>query len=547
MYRTRLLFLFVLFSAFVAQAQKPKLVVGIVVDQMRWDYLYRYQDRYSADGFKRLLGEGFSCENTFIPYTPTYTAAGHASVYTGSVPSLNGILGNNWYNRELGRSVYCTEDSLVNGVGSNSDAGKQSPRNLWSTTIADELRLANNFQGKTIGIALKDRGAILPAGHTANAAYWFDNAIGGFISSTFYMKELPEWVQKFNARKLPDQYMDQNWNTLFPIDTYKQSTADDRPFEGNLRGEDNTFPHNTAAIKDDRYESFRTTPFGNTYTFDMAKAAIEGEKLGAGKHTDFLAVSFSSTDYIGHTFGPNSIEVEDAYLRFDRELGAFLKYLDGKVGKGQYVLFLTADHGAAHVPAFAKEKGIPAGVHSESNLRKTLNAELAKEFGAENLILTVINYQVFLNYNVLEQKGLERQKVKASVIRNLMKDTAIVKAFDLENIPAAGLPEKISKMVTLGYNQKLSGDVQFMYRPQWFGGGATGTTHGNWNPYDAHIPLLWYGWKIKPGKLNRETYMSDIAPTLAALLQIQMPNAAIGDAIPEISGSQPAYIKPATK
>lgn len=527
---------------FAQMPQKPKLIVGVVVDQMRWDYLYRYQARYTAGGFNRLLQEGFSCENTFIPYTPTYTAPGHTSVYTGSVPSLHGIAGNSWYSREKGRHVYCTEDSAVQTVGSASAAGKMSPRNMWASTITDELRLSNNMRGKTIGIALKDRGAILPAGHTANAAYWYDNASAGFISSTYYMQELPQWVKDFNNRKLVDQYMSQPWKTLFPQNTYVQSTTDSKAYEGKLAG-GNTFDHRTDTLKAAKYEAFRTTPYGNAYTIEMAKAAIEGEALGADAHTDFLAVSFSSPDYIGHTFGPNSIEVEDNYLRLDRDLALFLQYLDTKIGEGAYLLFLTADHGVAHVPGFAEEAHLPAGLSSEALLRKSLNEGLQKEFGAANAILTITNYQVFLADDTLTKNGLDKQKVKQAVIRLLLQEEAVSKAFDLENIAAAGLPEKIKNMVANGYNQKLSGDVQFLFKPQWFEGGKTGTTHGAWNPYDAHIPLLWFGWNIKPGRLNRETYMTDIAPTLAAMLQVQMPNAAIGNVITELTNGivQPKF------
>lgn len=522
-------------SLFAQSPQKPKLVIGVVVDQMRWDYLYRYEARYGAGGFKRLLREGFSCENTFIPYTPTNTAPGHTCVYTGSVPSLHGIAGNSWYSRQLGRHVYCTEDSTVQTVGSPSDAGKMSPRNMWASTITDELRLSNNMRGKTIGIALKDRGAILPAGHTANAAYWYDNGSAGFISSTYYMQELPQWVKNFNNRKLVDQYMSQPWKPLYPLKTYVQSTSDDKAYEGALFGEDNTFDHRTDTIKAVKYEAFRTTPYGNAYTIEMAKAAIEGEALGADSTTDFLAISFSSPDYIGHTFGPNSIEVEDNYLRLDSDLAQFLQYLDAKVGKGAYLLFLTADHGVAHVPGFAEEVHLPAGTSSEALLRKNLNEGLQKEFGVANMVLTLTNYQVFLNNDTLAKKGISRQTVKEAVVRLLLQEQAIAKAFDLENIASAALPERIRTMVVNGYNQKLSGDVQFLFKPQWFEGGKTGTTHGVWNPYDAHIPLLWFGWKIKPGRLNRETYMTDIAPTVAALLQIQMPNAAIGSAITEVT------------
>ncbi|HEX8313562.1 MAG TPA: alkaline phosphatase PafA [Flavisolibacter sp.] len=531
----KLLLIFSVLLVTLAQAQipaKPKLVVGIVVDQMRWDFLYRFYDRYGAGGFKRLLNEGFSCENTFIPYTPTYTAAGHSCVYTGSVPSLNGIVGNNWYDKEKKRTVYCTDDDSVQTVGSSSVAGKMSPKNMWATSITDELRLATNFRSKTIGIALKDRGAILPAGHTANAAYWFDNASGGWITSTFYMQNLPDWVTKVNEKRLPDVYLASNWNTLYPANTYVQSTADNRPYESRLAGEDNSFPHRTDTININKYEVFRHTPYGNTFTFDAARAAMEGEALGTRGVTDFLALSFSSPDYIGHSFGPNSVEIEDTYLRLDKELGDFLKYLDTKIGKGQYLVFLTADHAVAHIPEFAKENRLPAGTSNTTAMRSALNDALQKEFGNGNYILSIINYQVHLNNDLVASNKLDRTAVKRTIIKTLLAQPGVMKAVDLENLAAANLPQQVNMMLTNGYNQKLSGEVQFIYKPGWFEGGYTGTTHGSWNPYDSHIPLLWYGWNVKRGKTNQEVYMTDIAPTLAAMLKIQMPNASVGKVIP---------------
>ena len=526
--------LFFISSTNAQPVSRPKLVVGIVVDQMRWDYLYRFYDRYSADGFKRMITQGFSCENTFIPYTPTYTAAGHSSVYTGSVPAINGILGNHWYRRDLKRNWYCTEDTSVSSVGSSSNAGKMSPGNMLTTTITDELRLATNFQSKSIGVSLKDRGSILPAGH-AGQAYWFDNATGGWITSTYYMNELPAWVKAINDKKLPEKYLSQNWNTLYPIGTYKQSTVDDKKYESKIGGEDNTFPHITADLSINKFESFRQTPGGNTYTLDMSKAAIEGEKLGQRGVTDFLAISFSSPDYIGHAFGPNSIEVEDTYLRLDRELGAFFKYLDTKIGKGQYLVFLTADHAVAHVPGFMKENNLPAGTFDDAAIRKWLNEMAEAKFGIKNAIEQVINYQLYLNYAALNEGKADLEDFRSWVISELKNHPAIMACFDLHELSETTLPAKIKDMVTNGYNQKWSGDIQFVFNPGWFDGGSTGTTHGAWNPYDSHIPLLWYGWKVKPGKTNRETYMTDIAPTVAAMLRIQMPNGSIGHVIEEIT------------
>jgi len=224
--------------------ERPKLVVGLVVDQMRWDYLYRYYDRYTKGGFKRLINEGFSAENTMISYLPSYTACGHASVYTGSVPAINGIIGNNWYDPELQRDVYCTEDRSVKSVGTTTDAGEMSPRNMLTTTITDELRLATNFKSKVIGISMKDRGSILPAGHSANAAYWYDGANGNWITSTYYMQQLPSWVETYNNAKHQNKFYEKNWETLYPIDTYTQSTSDEKAYEGRFKGENNSsFPH----------------------------------------------------------------------------------------------------------------------------------------------------------------------------------------------------------------------------------------------------------------------------------------------------------------
>ncbi len=513
---------------------KPKLVVGLVVDQMRWDYLYRYSALYGEGGFKRMLKEGFSSENNFIPFVPTYTAVGHTCIYTGSVPALTGIVGNNWFDKNTGKGVYCTDDSTVSTVGNSGRAGKMSPANMWVTTITDELRLSNNFKSKVIGIALKDRGAILPAGHSANAAYWYD--AGKWITSSHYMNTLPTWVEQFNAKDLPGKYMSKDWTTLLPMDKYHLSTADDKPYESAIRGEKTvTFPHKLSLISDnDKYESFRTTPFANTFTFDFAKAAIENEALGKNTVTDFLAISISSTDYIGHNFGPNSVEVEDMYLRLDKDIAEFLLYLDTKLGKGNYTVFLSADHAVAHIPAFLAEHKIPGGNFEDGDIRKELNQVIETDFGVKNAVQSLQNYQVYLNINELEKQGKDVAAVKKAVIKILQAKPFIITAFETDKLAATTLSEPQKTMLTNGYNTKRSGDIQFTLKAGYFDGGKKGTTHGAWNPYDAHIPCVFFGWGVKPGKTYRETYMTDIAPTLAAMLQIQMPNGSVGKVITEL-------------
>lgn len=514
----------------VASPVKPALIVGLVVDQMRWDYLYRYQALYSNNGFKRLLKEGFSCENTMIPYTPTYTAPGHACVYTGSVPAIHGIVGNSWYNRDTKKYVYCTEDSTASTVGSTGDAGQMSPKNMWATTITDELRLSNNFKSKVIGIALKDRGAIIPAGHSANAAYWYDDKVGKFISSTHYFTALPTWVNAFNEQDLPGQYMKKDWNTLLPLSKYDLSSADEVSYEWNITGEKTvTFPHKLSSITKEKYAAFKTTPFANTYTFDFARAAIENESLGKNTVPDFLALSISSTDYIGHSFGPNSVEVEDTYLRLDKEIADFLTYLDNKVGKGNYLFFLSADHGAAHVPAFLAEHKIPGGGVDDAVIKERLEKILEEKLNVKHAIDKLVNYQVYLTDSMRHN-----EEIRETIITALIKEEAVQTAFDLHELAETNLVEPIKSRVSNGYHPRRSGDIQFVFKPGYFDGGEKGTTHGVWNPYDAHIPLLFFGWGVKAGKLNRETYMTDIAATIAALLQIQMPNGCVGHVIPEL-------------
>lgn len=519
-----------------AQVPRPKLVVGLVVDQMRWDYLYRYYDSYQAGGFKRMLTEGFTCENTLIPYIPTVTAAGHTCIYTGSVPAIHGIAGNDFIIQATGKSMYCTDDSTVTSVGATSIAGKMSPRNLLASTITDELKLATNFRSKVIGIALKDRGGILPAGHMADAAYWFDDASGNWITSTYYMKDLPAWVKTFNEGKPAEKYLKQDWNTLYPVNTYLQSAPDNSAkYEGKFPGADApTFPIKTSELYKGRVGMIRSTPYGNSLTLDLAKAAVANEHLGKNVVTDFLAVSLSSTDYIGHQFGPNSVEVEDTYLRLDKDIAAFFAYLDATVGKGNYSVFLTADHGAAHNPQFLLDHNVPAGYWDDAANRTQLNKLLEDKYNVKNLVLGTGNYQVSLNYAALAKEKISEEAIKLDCIQYLQKQPGVAFAVDMQRAQTASIPDELRTRIINGYSIEHSGVIQIILKPGWYSGRGTGTTHGTWNPYDAHIPLVFMGWGIKHGSLVRETYMTDISATIAALLHIQAPNGNIGKPIAEV-------------
>src|SRR5690606_31981939 len=480
----------------------------------------------------------FSANNTHIDYVPTVTAIGHSTVYTGSVPSIHGIAGNDFIIQATGQRMYCAEDQSVETVGSDTDAGKMSPRNLLASTITDELKLATNFRSKVVGVAIKDRGSILPAGHAADAAYWFDGKTGDFITSTYYMNELPNWVNDFNKHKWVEKLMNEGWETLDPIDTYLQSSDDDTSYEGKFSGtEAPTRPINTAQLFQEQGTGLiSSTPHGNTLSIEMAKAAIENESLGNHEVTDFLALSLSSTDYVGHRFGPNAIEVEDTYLRLDKSLEEFFKYLDKEIGAGEYTVFLTADHGGAHNVSFMQDNRFPAGAWPSGKILKDLNAALQKKFSAEKLVISLANYQVHLNNPLINEQQMDADAIKAEIIDFLKKQEGVSYVVDMEKVASATIPALIKERIVNGYHHKRSGSIQVILDPAWYSSGSerpTGTSHSAWNPYDSHIPLVFMGWGIEQGKTSRPTHMTDVAPTVAALLNIQTPNGTIGKPIIE--------------
>ncbi len=519
------------------QLDRPKLVVGLVVDQMRWDYLFRYYEKFGNDGFRRLLSQGYSLNNVLIPYVPTVTAIGHTSIYTGAVPSIHGIAGNDWYDRKTGKNVYCTSDISVQPVGTeNKDSGQHSPKNLWSSTITDQLRLATNFQGKVVGVSLKDRASILPAGHNPTAAFWFDDSTGNFITSSYYMNELPKWVKDYNGDKMPEKLVANGWNTLLPIAEYTESSADDVPWE-NLLGsaQKSVFPYNNLAADYVKKKGIiRTTPFGNTLTLDFAEHALANYQLGADDITDFLAVNLASTDYSGHAFGPNSVEVEDVYLRLDKDLADFFQYLDKKVGQGNYLVFLSADHGGAHSVGFLQANKMMTGYFDEG-LKKDLADQLQQKFGSDKLVASVMNYQIYLNDAEIQSKGLQKDAVKQFILDILNQNERILYAVDLQKAAQSSIPEPIKTRIINGYNWQRNGDIQVISHDSMLPSYAKkGTTHSVWNSYDAHIPLIFMGWKIKHGESSQPHFMTDIAPTIAQLLKIENPSGNVGTPINEV-------------
>lgn len=519
-----------------AQNQKPKLVVGVVVDQMRFDYLNKFEKHYSDDGFKRLKADGFEMKNLHFDYVPTYTAPGHSSVFTGTSPMRHGIIANNWFDKTTGEYVYCAGDDSVNPLGTKDKAGKMSPHRLLTTTFADQNRLHTQFRGKTIGISIKDRGAILPAGHTANAAYWFHGKDEGhFITSDFYMKDLPKWVKDFNHSKIAKSYL-KEWNTLYPIETYIESGADVNNYEHGFKGKKTaSFPYNLKKLrkKNGGYDILKATAYGNSLLLDFAKEAINHEKLGQGEFTDVLTLSFSSTDYVGHNFGVNSKEIQDTYIRLDLEIADLLKYLDEKVGKGNYTLFLTADHGAVHVPQFLKDQKIPAGYFDNKQLRKDLEAFVEDDLDYDaSIIRNISNNQIFLDYDQFETYA-EFVNTQEELKHFLIQYDKIDKVYIRENIENNDMSYAAGELIKRGFNQKRSGDVIYALEPSVISYSKKGSTHGSSLNYDTQAPFLIYGTGVKHGHSYRKAFITDIAPTISAILGTAMPNGATGNVIIE--------------
>jgi len=519
--------------------KQPKLIVGIVVDQMRYDYLAKYYSKFSENGFKKLLNQGFNCKNTNYNYAPTYTGPGHASIYTGTTPAYNGIIGNNWYVRETGKVIYVTDDATEQTVGSPSiKPGKMSPRNLISSTIGDELRLFTNMKSRVIAVSLKDRSAILPGGHLSNGSYWFDSESGNFITSTYYTKELPQWVTNFNAQHLADKYLSNPWNTLLPIQQYTESAADDNPYEGLYKGETKpVFPHNLPGMysKTD-YEVLRSTPFGNSIVKDIALTALKAENLGKGDYTDFLAISFSSTDYIGHKMGPQSVEIEDTYLRLDLDIAEIINTLEKSYGKDGFLLFLTADHAAAYVPAQLMDLKMNAGYFSTKVFSDSLKIYLNKTYSDTNLISNIINNQIYLNRPMIKQKNIDLKKMEEDIVSLALTFKGVANAYTTWQMNGEALKNKSAGLMQNGYYIKRSGDIAILLEPQWLDDFThTGTSHGTTYSYDTQVPLLWYGWNIKAGYTREPVAITDIASTIASLLNIMPPNACTGKPILNIT------------
>lgn len=522
--------------AAVSELKQPKLVVGVVVDQMRQDYIYRYWSKFGNGGFKKLINEGFFYKNAHFNYVPTYTGPGHASIYTGTSPATHGIIGNDWFVKETGKMTYCTYDENAKPVGTENGAGSMSPKNLLVTTIGDELKLNTNQQSKVFSVSFKDRSSILPAGHSANGAFWFDGSNGRFISSNHYMNQLPGWVNDFNNLQFAKQYLSNGWNTLYPISSYVESIADQNNYEeAPNKKEKPVFPYvYKKQLDQGDYSILRATPYGNTIVKDLALACLKSEQLGKGKVSDMLCISFSSTDYVGHSYGPRSIEVEDVYLRLDKDLEDLINTLNATVGKDNYVMFLTADHGACDVPAHLRDLKIPGGYVNENELERTIKT-FCKNLYGDSLVLALENQQLFLKESKIYELKLSKQIVEQTLANYLLSIKGVAEAYPSEVLRNENYTDDSFKyLIQKGYNHVRSGNVVYSYNPAWMEYHDKGTTHGASYSYDTHVPVLFYGMGIPKGSTVRKVHIVDIAPTVSMILHMSFPNGTTGKPLEEV-------------
>ncbi|MEQ8908568.1 MAG: alkaline phosphatase family protein [Vicingaceae bacterium] len=514
--------------ALFLQAQKdpPKIVVGIVVDQMRYDYLQRYYNDFGEGGFKKLMNQGFSAENLHYHYKPTYTGPGHASIFTGAPPAKHGIVGNNWYSREEEKVVYCAE-SLKKGGGY-----WMSPQRLKGRTISDEMKLFFGKKAKVFGVSLKDRGAILPVGHLADGAYWFDGDLGKWISSDYYQTPNPDWLNSFNQQDFLELYLSKAWDLSLEEKDYSESNADQTNYENELfQGSGVSFPYNLLeAYREKGWGVLKSIPQGNRMTTDLTLKVIEANQLGVDDIPDFLSVSYSATDYVGHRFGVGSRELHDTYVKLDQDLERLIAHLEKTIGKDNFILFLTSDHGAGEVRNHLKELGAPNGRLRTKQIKEQLDSALDANFGPMNWISSLINLNIYFNPEVFENDIVDRESIFAFATAWLAEQDGIQQVW---NVQTGTNTFQYSEIIERGYNKQESGDLILLEKAAWSNYSDKGSTHGSPYQYDTHVPFLLYGKNLDRSTSTKAYTIANIAPTVAYLMGVPAPDLAINKLIQE--------------
>ncbi len=519
-------------------SEKPRLVIGIVISQMRHDYIYRYWDKFEKNGLKQLITRGTLCKNTSFNYLLSQEGVGHSTIATGTVPASHGIVSKEWYLNLQDKIIRNIDDEKQKTVGGSYEAGKFSPVHLMSTTYSDELRLSNNFKSRVFSISLEAAPAIFSGGHTANGAYWFDKESGNWISSTYYIDSLPAWVNDFNNKRLADTYMEREWNTLLPVDQYTESLPDNNKYETGIEG-CITFPYSLSGLNRKKkrktdYSILASTPFGNTLTKDFAISTIVNEELGKDEYTDVITVAFTATENIGNLFGPNSVEIEDALLRLDNELAHFLSFIDEYIGKENTLIYLTSDHGVAQIPTYLSDFKIPSGYFNQNGAISLLKSALNNVYGKGDWVKAYHSQQIYLNRTLIEDAGISLAEFQNYTAQFILQFTGVANTITSTTLQTTNFTSGIFEKIQNGFNQKRSGDVIINLKAGWVEKDSGSTNHNSSYAYDSRIPLIWYGWKTGRSTILRPVDITDIAPTISTFLDIAYPNACSGIPVLEL-------------
>jgi predicted AlkP superfamily pyrophosphatase or phosphodiesterase len=504
-----------LFAAPPQSTKKPKLVLAIVIDQFRYDYLLRFRNDYHA-GLARLLEQGAVFTNAHYLHAATVTAVGHSTFLSGAPPSISGIIANEWYDRESGKSVTSVFDPATKLVGGVPGMPGSSPRRLLVSTVADELKIQGG-ESHVIGVSIKDRSAILPAGHTADGAYWYDSDSNNWVTSSYYRAELPQWVQAVNAKQGYRRIIGASW---LPVDAKE--------------GEGTPFCTMVAGTATRYCGGIEATPWGNEMIEEFAEQAVDGENLGRHAGTDVLAVSFSSNDYVGHAVGPDDPAVRDISIRTDRLLGKLLDQIDQRVGAGNTLVVLTADHGVAPVPEVNQERHMPGGRLAEQQLIGLMTDALVKRFGPGKWFAAPSPTMPYLNLELIHTKKLDPAEVESVAADAARHGAHIARVYTRHELMTGAVQrDPIGNAISLGFFEPRFGDLYILAEPYYLFD-ATGTTHGTPYDYDTHVPLIFCGSGIQPGVYARRVAINDVAPTLAEILQVERPSGSIGNVLAEV-------------
>ena len=521
---------------------KPKLIIGIVVEQLRYDQLEKFRDKLSENGIKKLLNEGTFYKNASYQYILSQSAPAYATIATGTEPSYHGITSDSWYLPLKNELIYCTQDNTVDPVGGSFENGLQSPINLLSSTFTDELKLSTNGLSKVYGIGLKNYTAILSAGHAADGAFWYDDVSGTWMTSSYYMSTLPPWLMDFNALMMPESYLSGMWNTMNPVETYTQCMPDSNEFEIGLKGQ-SYFPYDLNAMsssgkgilnKKREYSLLSNTPFGNSFTNEFALRLIKEEGLGLDDITDFLSISYSATDNIGHLFGPSSVEMADAILRLDKDIEALLKYVNDNIGKKNVLIYFTSAHGISEIPEILQKNRIPSGYFQRNQALQLLRSYLNAVYGEGDWVKGYYENQVFLNRTLIEDSKIQLEDIQKKVARFMVQFTGIASAIPYSAFEANDFNNGLLRKISNGFSSQRSGDVIITLNPGWIEKTEYVANHNSPYDYDIHVPMIWYGWNVNRASVTRKVNISDMAATLSELCKLPLPNACTGLALEEL-------------